>query len=83
MRLKKNLSQLVESNFTPLCTDKEGLLRGGFGAMTFDAAAHVAARSNYLFCNNDNCNDGCSNDCNKSCAPPSKSGESAALFQGF
>ena len=34
MRIKKNLIQLVESNYTPLQTNQEGLLRGGFGAMT-------------------------------------------------
>ena len=34
MRIKKNLIQLVESNYTPLQTTQEGLLRGGFGAMT-------------------------------------------------
>ena len=83
MRLKKNLSQLVESNFTPLSTNEEGLLRGGFGAMTF-SEARIDAGANYGLCfNTGSCNDGCKNNCNESCPPPSESGKSAALFQGF
>lgn len=34
MKLKKNLVQLVETDYAPLQTDKEGRLFGGFGSMT-------------------------------------------------
>lgn len=34
MKLKKNLVQLVQSDYTPLQTSAEGLLRGGFGSVS-------------------------------------------------
>ena len=89
MRLKKNLSQLVESNFTPLSTDKEGLLRGGFGALKIDAINAAKLEANG-FCRNPKCTNGecdnpnCSNNCTINyCPPSSKASKSAAFFQGF
>lgn len=79
MRLKKNLTQLVESDYTPLKTNQEGLLRGGFGAMTVVAANSVDVKANGI-CRNPVCKNGvcenpqCSNNCTiNNCATPSPS----------
>ncbi len=62
MRLKKNLIQLVESDYTPLQTNQEGLLLGGFGTMTVVAPNSIDINAN--LCKNGNCpNPICSNQC--------------------
>ena len=89
MRLKKNLSQLVESNFTPLSTDKEGLLRGGFGALKIDAIRAAELEVN-IDCKNPKCTNGecnnpnCSNECTINyCPPTAKAAKSNEFFQVF
>ena len=66
MRIKKNLIQLVESNYTPLQTNQEGLLRGGFGAMT---AVANSININANICKNPTCKNGeCPNpECSNAC----------------
>lgn len=79
MRLKKNLIQLVESDYTPLQANQEGLLRGGFGAMAIVTANSVDVKANVI-CKNPECKNGvcenpqCSNNCTiNNCATPSPS----------
>ena len=69
MKLKKSLVQLVESDYTPLKTDKEGKLRGGFGAVTIGTLREDSADTTNIcnvcnvFCGNRKCsNPYCSND---------------------
>lgn len=66
MKLKKNLVQLVQSDYTPLQTSAEGLLRGGFGSVTigvgFGDITLNACRNRE--CKNGECaNPECSNQC--------------------
>lgn len=77
MRLKKNLIQLVESDYTPIERNQEGLLRGGFGAMSVIANS---TNLNVNFCKNPTCTNGecenpsCVNVCtNNGCQVPSPS----------
>lgn len=71
MKLKKSLVQLVESDYTPLKTDKEGKLRGGFGSVTVSTLGEDSTDTNKvcnscninIFCGNRRCsNPNCSND---------------------
>lgn len=67
MKLKKNLVQLVQSDYTPLQTSAEGLLRGGFGSVSigvgFGDITLNACRRNPK-CKNGECtNPECSNQC--------------------
>lgn len=50
MRLKKDLVQLVKTDYVPLQTDKEGLLRGGFGAVMMAELVVEGKGSNNKFC---------------------------------
>ena len=71
MRLKKNLIQLVESDYTPIERNQEGLLRGGFGAMSVIANS---INLNANVCKNKSCTNGeCANPTctNGECANPS------------
>ena len=77
MRLKKNLIQLVESDYTPIERNQEGLLRGGFGAMSVIANS---INLNANVCKNKSCTNGecanpsCVNVCtNNGCYVPSPS----------
>ena len=77
MRLKKNLIQLVESDYTPIERNQEGLLRGGFGAMSVIANS---INLNANICKNPTCTNGecanpsCANICtNNACQAPSPS----------
>lgn len=57
MRLKKDLTQMVVSDYVPLDTTQEGVLRGGFGSVggfTDDISIFGRNRTN---CNG--CNDKC------------------------
>lgn len=68
MKLKKNLVQLVQSDYTPLQTSAEGLLRGGFGSVAIGRAAigdiTVNACRRNPHCKNGECaNPECSNQC--------------------
>lgn len=74
MKLKKNLVQLVQSDYTPLQTSAEGLLRGGFGSVAIGRAAFGDITLNA--CKNRECKNGecdnpmCSNQCTiNSCGP--------------
>ena len=71
MRLKRSLVQLIESDYTPLKTDKEGKLRGGFGSVASISSSTDNADTNKIcnictpnvFCSNRKCsNPYCSND---------------------
>ena len=67
MKLKKNLVQLVQSDYTPLQTSAEGLLRGGFGSVVVGTASmgdlNIACNKNPQ-CKNTQCaNPQCSNQC--------------------
>lgn len=94
MKLKRNLVQLVQSDYTPLQTSAEGLLRGGFGSVTIGSA--LSAEININICKNPKCANGeCTNpDCSNQCtinycspttpsASPSPSAASAALCFGL
>lgn len=67
MKLKKNLVQLVQSDYTPLQTSAEGLLRGGFGSVVVGKAIIGDFKAN--ICKNPECRNGecdnpmCSNQC--------------------
>lgn len=89
MKIKRNLVQLVQSDYTPLQTSAEGLLRGGFGSVTIGSA--LSSKINANICKNPNCtNPDCSNQCTINyCSPttpsasPSPSAASAALNFGL
>ena len=53
MKLKRNLSQLVQTDYTPLVQTKEGQLRGGFGAI--DTGIEMTSKRFNIICKNDNC----------------------------
>lgn len=67
MKLKKNLVQLVQSDYSPLQTSAEGLLRGGFGSVVVGIATTSSLDVN--ICKNPTCKNGecanpqCSNQC--------------------
>ena len=67
MKVKRNLVQLVQSDYTPLQTSAEGLLRGGFGLIAVGKA--VIGDINANICRNPKCKNGectnpeCSNQC--------------------
>lgn len=67
MRIKRNLVQLVQSDYTPLQTSAEGLLRGGFGSVVVGRANAFDFTLNT--CKNRECKNGecanpeCSNQC--------------------
>lgn len=56
MRLKKNLSQMVESDYTPLSTTEEGALLGGFGTIVLHSVGDISG--NNLLCKNPKCTNG-------------------------
>lgn len=67
MKVKRNLVQLVQSDYTPLQTSAEGLLRGGFGSIAVGKA--IIGDINANICRNPKCTNGectnpeCSNQC--------------------
>lgn len=67
MKVKRNLVQLVQSDYTPLQTSAEGLLRGGFGSIAVSKAIFGDINAN--ICRNPKCTNGectnpeCSNQC--------------------
>ena len=54
-KIKKEMSSLVRSNFTPLVETKEGLLLGGFGEV-FQSASIGLRTANNCSCDGNNCN---------------------------
>lgn len=48
MKVKRNLVQLVQSDYTPLQTSAEGLLRGGFGSIAVGKAIHWGYKRKHL-----------------------------------
>ncbi len=62
MRLKKNLAQMVESDYVPLTTTQEGNLQGGFGSISLSSAGDISG--NNVVCTNPTCR-------NKNCVNPS------------
>lgn len=62
MRLKKDLVQLVQSNYVPLHEEYEGRLRGGFGLIAVENAAQGVKFN--IVCKNPECKNNC--DCTPS-----------------
>ena len=56
MKVKRNLVQLVQSDYTPLQTSAEGLLRGGFGSIAVGKA--IIGDINANICRNPKCTNG-------------------------
>lgn len=64
MKLKKDLVQLVHSDYVPLRTDQEGQLRGGFGSVD----VYIQAESLTINVPNCSCNKVC-NTCTPTTSP--------------
>jgi hypothetical protein len=77
MRLKKDLTQLVQSDYVPLSTTQEGFLRGGFGSLPQISAKGI--KGSNILCKNPQCkNDGCSVSNNCDCLTPTPTAEPTA-----
>jgi hypothetical protein len=71
MKLKQDLTQMVQSDYVPLSTTSEGALRGGFGSVP--TANFLEISNNNAFCKNPKCsNETCANPtcANGECANP-------------
>jgi len=65
MRLKKNLSEMVKTDYVPLTTTQEGNLQGGFGSIALSPLGEISG-NNVGLCSGRNPQ--CINDCpNPSC----------------
>lgn len=58
MKREKLLSEIVQSNYTELSRDAQGLLKGGFGSVSVSQMLDDFVQNNCA-CNSNNCN--CSN----------------------
>ena len=60
MKLEKNLSDIVRSDFSVLTEDEQGMLRGGFGTIIPSGVSDPMVQNNCA-CSDNNCS--CSNNC--------------------
>lgn len=73
MKLKKDLSELVNSDYEPLTEDQEGMLKGGFGTITVTVPETLDELTVNAYCpRNPKCtNDSCTiNYCPTPTRPP-------------
>ena len=54
MKLNKQISELVQTNFVPVEEANEGLLRGGFGEISMEEV-DLSGRSINFVCKDENC----------------------------